>query len=587
MKKIICLVLVSFTSIHINIRAQSPGQPYYPETANGASNVYFQYHPLKWQNPDGTVYNEVYIDFDSSRVANMDPSSLYVSGYPSTAFDSIRINQQLYYPARYFWCVVEYNSDSFTQGDTWYFTTTIDEIDFNILDDFSSGLGKWVIDNTTGCGWQLGEESDYTLPDPSTGKVLTANASLCASPVNATAYFQQVNEVEYMAGADLEFNSDWKTDNPDDFARVDMSTDGGLSWLTIWQRTGESDRNKHIDTVLFYENGIYDTIHSVQVRFTTLQNGTNSWWAIDDFGITAYDGILTHIHPYITSLNVLYENQPRAIVRWQQIQPVIANVVERKEGIPTSNNEYQIIATMPGSYTMTYIDSTVNDSSIYTYKIGYHESFLYVFSNEATAYVFPPIPVELKSFTGDVIDGNILLNWTTATEMNNQGFEIQRNQKSPSGSLQGNVNNQNWKKIGFVQGFGTTAEQHSYTFTDEHLLSGKYQYRLKQIDFDGTFEYSNVVDVEVRHPDDFRLSQNYPNPFNPNTNIEYQIPYPGFVTLKVYDALGNEVAELVNAEKSAGSYLVEFNGGKLASGIYFYQLKAGSYTATKKLLLLK
>src|SRR5690606_5091234 len=122
-----------------------------------------------------------------------------------------------------------------------------------------------------------------------------------------------------------------------------------------------------------------------------------------------------------------------------------------------------------------------------------------------------------------------------------------------------------------------TTEPQSYSFNDENLSSGKYQYRLKQIDFDGTFEYSNVIEAEINSPTKFSLEQNYPNPFNPSTSIQYAIGNRQFVTLKVYDVLGNEVSTLVNEEKPAGSYDVEFNASNLASGIYYYQLKAGDF----------
>ena len=161
-----------------------------------------------------------------------------------------------------------------------------------------------------------------------------------------------------------------------------------------------------------------------------------------------------------------------------------------------------------------------------------------------------------------------------------------------------NVNGQtDWQVIGFIPGFGTTTEPKSYTFVDENLSAGKYQYRLKQIDFDGTFEYSNTVEVEINSPTEFSLEQNYPNPFNPTTKITYTIPSTPLsfgeglgVRLLVYDILGNEVATLVNEPQQPGTYEVEFNVGQaisLSSGVYYYQLRAGGFTQTKKMLLLK
>jgi len=195
------------------------------------------------------------------------------------------------------------------------------------------------------------------------------------------------------------------------------------------------------------------------------------------------------------------------------------------------------------------------------------------------------VPVELLSFTSSVIDKDVTLNWQTASETNNQGFEVQKFNDSKIEKLQ------DWEIIGFVNGNGTTTAPQAYSFVDENLPAGKYQYRLNQIDFDGTFEYSNTIEVEINSPTKFSLEQNYPNPFNPTTNIQYAISSRQFVTLKVYDVLGKEIATLVNEEKSAGSYEVDFNPESSirypASGIYFYQLKAGDYIETKKMILMK
>ena len=193
------------------------------------------------------------------------------------------------------------------------------------------------------------------------------------------------------------------------------------------------------------------------------------------------------------------------------------------------------------------------------------------------------VPVELTSFTANTNGNNVNLNWSTATETNNSGFNIERSVISnPNG-----MRNLFWESIGFVNGKGTTTETQSYSFVDENLVSGKYSYRLKQIDFDGTFEYSNEVEVVVNIPDKFELSQNYPNPFNPSTKIKYQIAVSNPVSLKIFDVLGNEVASLVNEVQPSGSYEVIFDARLLSSGTYFYKLQAGSFIETKKMTLLK
>ena len=196
------------------------------------------------------------------------------------------------------------------------------------------------------------------------------------------------------------------------------------------------------------------------------------------------------------------------------------------------------------------------------------------------------VPVELNNFTANIVDGAVQLNWQTASELNNQGFEIQRRSPSPTPSLkEGTLDN--WRTIGFVQGKGTSTENNFYSFNDSPNESGLYNYRLKQIDFDGSFEYSSEIEANFIFANDFRLSQNYPNPFNPSTTIEYQIPQASFVTIKVYDVLGKEIVTLVNEEKPAGIHEVSFEPKDLTSGLYLYKIKAGNFEQTRKMLLLK
>jgi hypothetical protein len=185
------------------------------------------------------------------------------------------------------------------------------------------------------------------------------------------------------------------------------------------------------------------------------------------------------------------------------------------------------------------------------------------------------IPVELVSFTSSVIGNDVQLTWMTASETNNMGFEVER------------LSGSSWDKLGFVNGNGTTTETRSYSFADKNVNAGTYSYRLKQIDFDGTFEYSNVIEVDVSSPQQFELSQNYPNPFNPATTISFSIPQSSFVTLKVYDIIGNEIATLVNENKAAGRYEINFDASNQSSGVYLYSITAGNYNEVRKMTLIK
>ncbi|MEO8231046.1 MAG: right-handed parallel beta-helix repeat-containing protein [Ignavibacteriota bacterium] len=192
------------------------------------------------------------------------------------------------------------------------------------------------------------------------------------------------------------------------------------------------------------------------------------------------------------------------------------------------------------------------------------------------------VPVELTSFTGNTLNGNVVLNWATATELNNSGFEIQCKRNTST-----SLSVTNWEHIGFINGNGTTTEKSFYSFVDKNPVQGKSFYRLKQIDFDGTFELSNIIEVDFSLLTEFSLEQNYPNPFNPTTSIKYAIGSKQFVQLKIYNILGNEVSTLVNEIRPAGNYEVNFNASRLSSGVYFYKLQSGSFIETKKMLLIK
>jgi hypothetical protein len=208
------------------------------------------------------------------------------------------------------------------------------------------------------------------------------------------------------------------------------------------------------------------------------------------------------------------------------------------------------------------------------------------------------LPVELTHFTASAEKNGITLNWNTATETNNYGFEVEKNshteqpRATPLGGAEG-ASKGEWIKIGFVEGNGTTNAPKLYSFTDKSA-SGTTSYRLKQIDRDGKFEYSQTVEVTAAAAlKEFALEQNYPNPFNPSTTIQYSIPAgadgnsSAHVTLTVFDAVGKEVATLVDEVKEAGTYSTHFDGSMLSSGIYFVRLSSGRKMQIRKLLLMQ
>lgn len=186
------------------------------------------------------------------------------------------------------------------------------------------------------------------------------------------------------------------------------------------------------------------------------------------------------------------------------------------------------------------------------------------------------LPVELTSFIAVTNNDSVNLNWETATEVNNYGFEILRSS---------NIND--WTKIGFVNGNGNSNSPKHYLFVDHPTGAVNFQYKLKQIDFDGAFEYSPVINVELETPPNFSIQQNYPNPFNPSTTIEYQLPQKSYVTIKVFDSIGNELNTLVSGYKDVGNHQIKFNAEDYSSGVYFYTIKTDNFIKTNKMLLIK
>lgn len=192
------------------------------------------------------------------------------------------------------------------------------------------------------------------------------------------------------------------------------------------------------------------------------------------------------------------------------------------------------------------------------------------------------LPVELASFTSSIDNRKVTLNWSTVTEENNSGFTIER--KLTSAAV--------WASVGNVTGAGNSNSIKNYSFTENNLATGKYNYRLKQVDFNGNFEYFNLSnEVNIGVPNKFALAQNYPNPFNPTTNINYDLPFDSKVMIKIFDITGREVSQLVNTLQPAGYHTINFNASALSSGVYFYQITADggnqTFAKTMKMMLIK
>ena len=231
------------------------------------------------------------------------------------------------------------------------------------------------------------------------------------------------------------------------------------------------------------------------------------------------------------------------------------------------------------NYTPAQIKQFMYDWAIDLGDPGFDNVFGYGRADAFEMFDNTSLPVELSSFSASTIGSTVKLSWKTETEVNNYGFDVERSELS--------AERQAWEKIGFVNGNGNSNSPKSYTFTDTDVLSGKYSYRLKQIDNDGKFEYSKVIEVDLGAPTKFELSQNYPNPFNPVTTIRFSLPEAGNVKLTLFNILGQEIKTLVNDFKESGVHTINFDATDLNSGMYIYKIEAGNFVQTRKMTLIK
>ena len=365
---------------------------------------------------------------------------------------------------------------------------------------------------------------------------------------------------------------------------VAKSTDGGASWNIISTISGYNPWD--MDMV----DQLYGWVSGTGERISRTTDGGVTWQqqfavgGLGTYGISFIDrerGIAggTGGNTYYTTnggVNWYPATIPPNYTVWgiHFVQSPILGTI----GMTACASGYVYISTDGGAnwtlqprYTISTFDDIYMTDAAHAWIVGN--------SGVILRYLEPAnVPVELTNFTANVETNNVILNWLTATELNNKGFEILRQSQ----------NEREWKEIGFVPGRGTTTEITSYTYKDEDLNPGFYNYKIKQIDFDGSHKFYELEEtIEISSPFEFNLAQNYPNPFNPTTSIKYTISSRQFVTLKIFDLLGREVTTLINEEKPAGDYEVNFDGSNLPSGVYFYQLKAGSFVQINKMVILK
>jgi len=387
-------------------------------------------------------------------------------------------------------------------------------------------------------------------------------------------------------------------DNNGDSVKIWKTTNGGTNWqMSKVKLVGE-------EVVIMYSVFVIDEnfygfgSNSKKIYYTT--NGGASWQNSTLTGTgnqirgIAFDNSKTY------GISVSFGNPAGKLsrttnggVNWEQVSLPPNSIsgdasVKWIPGTPTvyvnitnSSNTKSYRSEDNGAtwIELNFLRSTPN---IATFDLKYDGVNSHLYSVATSGDVFKmedsPLPVELVSFQSNITKNNVSLYWETSFEENNQGFEIYRK----------HTGSEEWNKIGFVNGKGNSNTIEKYSFEDKNLKQGKYEYKLKQIDFNGNYEFFTLSGiVEINNPEKFELRQNYPNPFNPSTKIQYYIPSASNVKLTIYDITGKEVAVLVNENLNPGYYENVFNGANLTSGIYYYKLTAGNFSDTKKMILVK
>ncbi|MGE5810472.1 MAG: LamG-like jellyroll fold domain-containing protein [Ignavibacteria bacterium] len=354
---------------------------------------------------------------------------------------------------------------------------------------------------------------------------------------------------------------------------TDMS---GINYSQGFESTAQVNVG-HLNSA-YYFGGTLDEIAFYSVALSQAQIQEHYINGLAGFGYCEIPPTITAPSNLVAVLHTT--DSSKVDLTWNDNSPDESGfIIQRANGDSVSGNPFSSIDTVNADIT-SYTDLSTDSLSTYTYRIyAYNADTVSTFSYKAE--ITTSTPVELTSFTASVKNGSVLITWETATEINNAGFSIER--RSENGKF---------ADIAFIKGKGTTTNKSVYSYLDKSISFGKFSYRLKQVDYDGSYTYSNVTIVDLGLPKDFALAQNYPNPFNPSTTIKFTLPANAKVTMKVYNTLGQEVALILSGEFNAGIHEAVFNASGFSSGVYLYRLEAAgtdgsSFVAMKRMLLVK
>ncbi|MBL1153575.1 MAG: T9SS type A sorting domain-containing protein [Ignavibacteriota bacterium] len=392
---------------------------------------------------------------------------------------------------------------------------------------------SWYIVNRTGLTDTIGLINRFFFINPTTGWAVTTRGGILKTTDAGENWFAQLN-----AGISVIFRSIYFIDSLYGWTANGAqwpfkTTNGGENWIQ------QINTNIWLSDDVYFYNYLKGWIIVGNKLYYTVDGG-NEW--IQDPQIYTYSRnfeTISNNHFIITGTNI-YESVDTGQV-WQNITEQVGSYFTALH----APKIYLAYGVGPLGYIIRYIDTSL-------------------------------IPVELINFSAEQIENKILLKWITATEINNYGFEILRSK-----------NLTNWEIIGFVSGNGSTSSQSNYSFNDTELSGDRFYYKLKQIDYNGSYEFSEIVTIDI-YINNYSLFQNYPNPANPTTTITFSIPQKTEIKMELFSIAGEKIKDILNEEKDKGIYKIDINLSNYASGIYFYQMSTKSgYTATKKITLIK
>ncbi len=342
--------------------------------------------------------------------------------------------------------------------------------------------------------------------------------------------------------------------------------------VSLWFNLSALPENwLHSDSFYLVEK---DNSGGYTFNYLRLENGIyrlqTQIWTIDHWA--------TYYHEIVLDINRWYHFVSSYDAVTQSLKVFLDGslIISANSVAPTSGDDYRTTdESHIGRYLLFYPENPGAD--LFFGKLDEFRLYNRALSDtEILSLYTSELPVELTSFKYITLENSVKLIWQTSTEINNLGFDIERKQEHST-----------WEKIGFTRGNGNCTSPKEYFYIDNNPSCGLLKYRLKQIDFDGKYEYSKEVEVSLDIPQKFSVRQNFPNPFNPSTKIEFSIPSDNIVEIRVFNLLGMEVATLLNEHKRAGMYSVEFFSSNLSSGIYFYKIVSGKYSDIKKMILLR